>query len=257
MRIMTFNIRFENDRDVENHWSLRRDLLIEVIQRHGPAVLGTQEGTLSQLAYIGERLPDYAVHAPRRVLDSTCQYPTLFYRQDQLQILEGAEFWLSTTPGLHRSKDWDSAFPRMMSYALFAVREQKIPIWVAVTHLDHVGHVARLKQAEIIVGWVKERSGPLILMGDFNDVPGSELHRSLAAPETGLRDSWELLELAENDSSMTHHGFDGKPQKGRLDWILISRHFKVCQACIVRDHERGRYPSDHFPYCVDLQWNDA
>lgn len=102
-------------------------------------------------------------------------------------MLEGGEFWLSKTPFIHRSKDWDSAFPRMMNYGLMEDCETRRSFWVAVAHLDHIGAEARLEQAKILFGWVNNRSGPRILMGDFNDVPGSDVSadgpfRYLAGP---------------------------------------------------------------------------
>jgi endonuclease/exonuclease/phosphatase family metal-dependent hydrolase len=91
-------------------------------------------------------------------------------------------------------------------------------------------------------------------MGDFNDLPGSVVHQILTQPHTGLRDSWQILGRDEDDQSMTHHDFHGSPNKGRLDWILVSPHFRVKDAGIVRDRQNDRFPSDHFPYWVDLDW---
>jgi endonuclease/exonuclease/phosphatase family metal-dependent hydrolase len=254
MRVMTFNLRFENDRDGENSWSCRRKLVVEVIRRHAPSILGTQEGTQKQLDYLQERLPQYRMHAPARSLDETCQYPTLFYFADELNAISGNEFWLSKTPHLHRSKNWDSAFPRMMSFALMEERRVRRPFWAAVTHLDHIGVEARREQAGMIVDWIVKQSCPVILMGDFNALPGSPVHGILTLSAAGLQDTWQALVKTEDQQSMTHHGFNGVPQKGRIDWILVSDQFRVLDAAIVRDQLDGRYPSDHFPYLVDLDW---
>ncbi|OPX40556.1 MAG: hypothetical protein B1H13_06920 [Desulfobacteraceae bacterium 4484_190.3] len=83
-----------------------------------------------------------------------------------------------------------------------------------------------------------ERKEPVILMGDFNDIPGSNVH--------------QLLGRKERQDGFTHHGFTGIPQKGRIDWILASSRFAIRDAVIIQDHFNGRYPSDHFPYMVDL-----
>lgn len=255
MKIMTFNLRFENDRDGENAWRYRRDIAVDLIRSHAPSILGTQEGTFNQLSYLKEQLPDYAIHVPHgRVLDEKSQYPTLFYRKDRFEALEAGELWLSTTPTVHLSKDWDSAFPRMMSYGLFRDRQTQRHLWVLVTHLDHIGIEARQQQTRIISQWIREKDEPVILMGDFNDKPGSPVHRILISAETGLQDTWQVLNREENEESMTHHGFNGVPERTRMDWIVISRHFQVTDACIVRDHDRSRYPSDHFPYEVELEW---
>ncbi|MFZ0449905.1 MAG: endonuclease/exonuclease/phosphatase family protein [Desulfatiglandaceae bacterium] len=250
---MTFNLRFENDRDGQNAWVYRRKLIVEVINRYRPAAIGTQEGRWTQLLYLRDHLPEYHLHAPRRVIDNTCQYPTLFIRKQDFHVGEGRDFWLSKTPDVHRSKDWDSAFPRMMSYASVRLTGSEKAFWFAVTHLDHRGATARYEQARIIASWIEKQKEPVILMGDFNDVPGSPVHELLVAPETGLLDTWQVLGREEGPQSFTHHGFTGVPRDSRIDWILASPHFKIMAANIIRDHFDGRYPSDHFPYLVDLE----
>jgi len=189
-----------------------------------------------------------------RVWDDMCQYPTLFYLSERFHMLDGGEFWLSKTPTVHRSKDWDSAFPRMINYAHMKDIDTRRSFWVAVTHLDHMGSEARLEQARIVAEWLSRRSGPRVLMGDFNDVPGSAVHRVLTSPQTGLRDSWQVLGRGEDEMSMTHHNFLGVPQQCRMDWILVSSEFRVVDTVIVRSNREGRYPSDHFPYAAVLEW---
>jgi endonuclease/exonuclease/phosphatase family metal-dependent hydrolase len=254
MQFMTFNLRFENDRDGEKGWLHRKELVVEVIRESFPLVLGTQEGTQGQLAYLRNHLPEYGMQTFGRIWDGTCQYPTLFYRADRLRLLDGGEFWLSKTPSVHRSKDWDSAFPRMMNFGLMEDLESRKSFWIAVTHLDHIGKEARLQQAGIIAGWLGNRPEPQVLMGDFNDTPDSAVHRALTYPKTALGDTWQALLREENEASMTHHNFLGVPQQCRIDWILVSREFRVLDAMIVRTNREGRYPSDHFPYVAGVAW---
>jgi endonuclease/exonuclease/phosphatase family metal-dependent hydrolase len=187
-------------------------------------------------------------------LDEKSQYPTLFYRHDRVELLEGGEFWLSKSPDVHLSKDWDSAFPRMMNHGLFREKQTGKLLRASVTHLDHMGSEARKQQAGIIRRWIAEQKEPVILMGDFNENPGEIVHGILTSTETGLRDTWQILGREESEESMTSHDFSGVPQKGRLDWILVSRHFSVKDAAIIRDHHGNRYPSDHFPYQAQLEW---
>ena len=208
MRVMTFNIRFDNDDDGSNRWFLRREKVVGVIKKYRPDLLGTQEGQWNQLLDIRDALSEYGmVCPPERVLDDTCQYPTLFFLRESLIVESQGEFWLSKHPTVHRSKDWDSAFPRMMSYASMKRRDGGTSFWVAVTHLDHMGEIARYEQAYLIATWVKERGGPAILMGDFNDRPGSVVHENLTSRETGLHDTWQVLQLKEDVEIYTAHGF--------------------------------------------------
>lgn len=251
MRVMTFNLRFENDSDGRNGWFYRRDVVARVVERYGPAVLGTQEGTVGQLRFLEEHLQGYEMHAPGRYWDESCQYPTLFYRPEILRPLEGDELWLSLTPRVHRSKSWDSAFPRMMSFGRFEILHEARAVWLAVTHLDHIGAEARAAQAGLVAEWVRGRKESCILMGDFNDTPGSVVHGVLTGV---LQDCWLALGREEGESGMTYHMFTGIPQIGRMDWIFSSRDMLVLDQVVVRDHEGGTYPSDHFPCFADVKW---
>lgn len=252
MVIMTFNLRFENDRDEENAWVLRRDLVIKIIERYQPDIFGTQEGKWTQLTYLQEELPAYAAVLPGRVPDPHIQCPTLFVRKNGFRIDDAGDFWLSKTPMVHLSKDWDSAFPRMLSYASVHLEASREKIMVVDTHLDHVGVEARFQQARIIAQWVNSQKLPVILMGDFNDAPGSRTHGMLTRPETCLCDTWEAVEGCECQESFTHHGFTGKPQISRMDWILTDVSFRVRDARVIQDDFNGRYPSDHFPYMAEI-----
>lgn len=257
MRFMTFNLRFENDRDGDNAWVQRREQVAGLIQRHAPDVLGTQEGRWVQLRFLAGALSEYVLHAPDRVIDDTCQYPTLFVRKAAFDVIGGDEFWLSTRPRVHRSQDWDSAFPRMMSAAELRCRRTKQRLWAVVTHLDHQGREARYRQAGMVADWIAEREGPAAVLGDFNDAPGSRVHRVLVSNRTRLQDTWESLDGDETDAGFTHHGFEGVPQKARMDWILVRPSLIVQHARILRERVEGRYPSDHFPYLVDAAFRES
>ncbi len=43
------------------------------------------------------------------------------------------------------------------------------------------------------------------------------------------------------------HGFASVPR-------LLNQVIRVADASIIQYHQAGKYPSDHFPYCVDLKW---
>jgi endonuclease/exonuclease/phosphatase family metal-dependent hydrolase len=252
MRVMTFNLRFENDFDGSNHWNNRRNFLVKTILKYRPHLVGTQEGKPSQLAFLSENLGGYRISASSRHWDEHCQYPTLYYLEEYFTLVEESEFWLSETPEIHLSKSWDSAFPRMISYALLKMRQRGQQVWVSVTHLDHISEQARIEGARMIRDWTLEKGAPTVLLGDFNDIPGSEVHRILNKPTGPFTDSWQELGKSEDQQSYTHHGFKGIPAKGRIDWILVTPEFRVLDVSVARDNEDGRYPSDHFPLWVDL-----
>ncbi|MFZ5572333.1 MAG: endonuclease/exonuclease/phosphatase family protein [Thermodesulfobacteriota bacterium] len=252
MRLMTFNLRFENDRDGDNSWTRRKEMVVDVIQRYQPDILGTQEGKWSQIRYLCDHLVTYDAFLPGREPDDFIQCPTLFFQKAAIIPEGGKDFWLSKTPDVHLSKDWDSAFPRMLSHADILMPATGRRMTAAVTHLDHMGVEARYQQARIIADWVEQQPRPVILLGDFNDDPKSRVHAVLTVPRTRLLDTWQAAAGCDDGESFTHHGFTGKPGIARMDWILVDSSFAVRNARIIRDSRHGRYPSDHFPCLADI-----
>jgi len=252
MRLLTFNLRFANPLDGPNSWEHRKELVVETILATNPDLVGTQEGTVPQLEYLTEHLQGFLPLVAHRHVDPTCQYPTIFYRQG-FQVKDSGEFWLSETPTIHRSKSWDSAFPRMVTYGLFQKAGGDLWFYFIDTHLDHISSPARFHGARLIREFFLEKKEPLILVGDFNEPPDAAVFRELTGPACRLVDTWRAL----NPSGLeppTQHNFDGQPRGHRIDWILITEPFRVTKAEVVGYNRSGRYPSDHFPYIAEVEY---
>jgi endonuclease/exonuclease/phosphatase family metal-dependent hydrolase len=252
MRILTFNLRFANPLDGPNHWDHRKELVVDTILALDPDLVGTQEGTVPQLDYLTQHLQGFLPLVAHREVDQTCQYPTIFYRQ-RLQVKESSEFWLSKTPTIHRSKSWDSAFPRMVTYGLFQEVDRDLWFYFINTHLDHISSLARFHGARLIRDFFLKKTEPLILVGDFNEPPDAAVYQELTGPDCPLVDTWRSLH-AQGHEPATQHNFDGQPQGHRIDWILLTAPFRVSKAEIVRYNLEGRYPSDHFPYIAEVEY---
>ncbi len=95
-------------------------------------------------------MPEYLPLTAHRQVDETCQYPTIFYRAGRFTVEESGEFWLSETPEVHRSRSWDSAFPRMVTYGLFREAGRTESFYFINTHLDNISPEARLQGARMI-----------------------------------------------------------------------------------------------------------
>jgi endonuclease/exonuclease/phosphatase family metal-dependent hydrolase len=253
MRLMTFNLRFATSLNGPNEWQWRKELVAEVILRHQPDLLGTQEGTVPQLEYLEANLPGYLPLIGHREIDTTCQYPTIFYRAGVFKVQESGEFWLSETPTVHRSLSWGSAFPRMVTYGLFQETGRDMAFYFLNTHLDHISAEARLNGARLIREYFFPLGKPLILAGDFNEPPESPVYRQFVGEDSPLQDTWRALHSPGGEAT-TQHLFDGLPRGARIDWILVSTPFRVKQVAIVTDNQEGRYPSDHFPYEAEVEY---
>ena len=252
MRLLTFNLRFANPMDGPNYWDHRKELVIETMLLLQPDLVGTQEGTVPQLDYLTEHLEGFLPLVAHRQVDPTCQYPTIFYRQG-FQVKESGEFWLSETPDVHRSKSWESAFPRMVTYGLFQEAGRDLWFYFIDTHLDHISSQARFHGARLIREFFQDKKEPLILVGDFNEPPDAAVFQELTCPGCRLLDTWRALNPPGHDPP-TQHNFDGQPRGQRIDWILITDPFRVTKAEVVGYNSAGRYPSDHFPYIVEVEY---
>jgi endonuclease/exonuclease/phosphatase family metal-dependent hydrolase len=250
---MTFNLRFANPLDGPNHWDLRKELVVETILTYAPDLLGTQEGTVPQLDHLTAHLPGYRPLIEHRQVDPTCQYPTIFYRDAAFQVKEGDEFWLSTSPREHRSKSWDSAFPRMATYGLFREIGREVWFYFINTHLDHISEMARFHGSRMIRDHFLPLDKPLILAGDFNEPPDAPVYRQLIGEGSPLIDTWRACHRTATDPP-TQHQFNGEPRGSRIDWILVTPPFRVKAAHILTYHWEDRYPSDHFPYLAEVEY---
>jgi len=58
------------------------------------------------------------------------------------------------------------------------------------------------------------------------------------------------------EAEATFHGFGKSEEMTSIDWILVSRHFKVTEAKVDRTHAGELYPSDHYPVTVTVNWKE-
>jgi endonuclease/exonuclease/phosphatase family metal-dependent hydrolase len=252
LNVLTLNLRRESEEDGKNNWPDRVGLVARLIGEVGPHLFGTQEGRRPQIYELLDALSGYGIADHHRDWDPERFYPCIFYRRDALEILASGDRWLSETPEIHASKSWGSAFPRLATWARCRFRDSQTRFFFGCTHMDHLSGEARCGQARVLGDLLEEENPdllPVILVGDFNDVPGSAPYQTLTSL---LKDVW--LDPPHHDTGEgTWHGFSGKAQKGRLDWILASPDVETRDARILRTSYQGRYPSDHFPVNAVLE----
>ncbi len=253
LKVMTFNVRFDNPQDGLNAWPFRKQLVVKTILEEAPDLLGTQECTISQLNYLMEHLEGYSACLPPRQTDSDprVQMPTIFFRTKRWRISQCGEFWLSETPDIYRSKSWESAFPRLFTHGKFLDVSTGRKLWFGDTHLDHVSAKARWMAARMIRRWVAARRLPIVLVGDFNEDAGGTVHQILTSGNSKLQDVWRAKGNSKGPEPSTIHHFTGTGSGGRIDWILASEHFSVLDARLVERSEG--FPSDHFPCVASLK----
>lgn len=262
VRVMSFNIRYGTADDGANHWTRRKDFVVETIRAFSPDLLGTQETLGFQRDYLSQELKDYEVlGAGRDDGAERGEMSALYFRRDRFQKLDGGHFWLSEAPEKPGSKSWDSSLPRMVTWVKLAEKpdNQRPPVYFFNTHFDHRGVKAREESAKLIAGKITElaKDGPVILTGDFNCGEGSAPYRPFFAKRADgsclLIDTLRAKHPAAGKEDGTFHAFDGGKNGERIDWIGVSPHFEVLDAAIDHSARAGKYPSDHFPITATLK----
>ncbi|WP_237564727.1 endonuclease/exonuclease/phosphatase family protein [Blastopirellula marina] len=255
MRVMSFNIRYGSAKDGENHWNIRKPLVIETIERYDSDLLGTQECLPFQEAYLREKLPQYDCYAVSREGKGTAgEECAIFYRKSRFELLDQGSIALSETPEKIGSVSWDSSLPRIASWVKLRDKQSGHAFTFWNTHFDHRGPKSRTEAAKLLVDQMKAttESGPVVLTGDFNADAGSSPHQALA---TYLRDSWKSAKW--EGSAWTFNGWSDKSKGARIDWIFHSQGFQATDSTIDRwKSDQGRYPSDHCPVTTTLTFTD-
>ena len=255
LKVMTYNIRLDVASDGENAWAKRKDFLISQINFYEPTVFGVQEARPNQMLDINSNLTNYSFIGQGRDGENIGEFSAIFYDSTKVSFTNENTFWLSETPE-KISKGWDAAYPRICTYGLMSVLNSDEKIWVFNTHLDHKGNEAQLNGIQLIEAEIKKvntKNYPVILMGDFNVTPESELISNL---KINFNDAKELAGANAFGQQGTFNGFKFQDSiKNRIDYIFISKkaNINLKKYGVLSDSKDLKYPSDHFPVFVEFQ----
>jgi endonuclease/exonuclease/phosphatase family metal-dependent hydrolase len=260
VKVMTFNIRYDNPDDGPNRWPLRRDMAVGVIQRFAADFVGFQEPVPGQVADLRKSLPDYRMIGRSRDADpAKGEAVPIFYRDKRWQLDEKQHgvFWLSDTPQTPGSTSWGNTLPRVVTWGRFIDRQSGRALYVYNTHFDHSSETARRKSAALLARRIADREHrePAIVMGDFNAGESSAALAHLIGQASDspikLIDTFRAVHPDEKQVG-TFHDFRGGNDGEKIDYILTTAGATVRSADILRDHRGDRYPSDHYPATAEI-----
>lgn len=255
LRVISYNIRYNNPGDGINAWPERRARVAALLRFHDADLIGVQEALAGQIADLDAALPRHAwLGVGRDDGDTTGEYSAIFYRTDRLELLDEGTFWLSPTPSVPGSRGWDAAITRIATWARFRDLQSGTAFVHLNTHFDHVGTEARTESARLIVEWlgVVDGTTPVVVTGDFNAAPDSPPYEVLT---TALRDARVASEQEPYGPGGTFSSFDvTRPLGPRIDYVFVRGPVQVVQQATLTESTEARYPSDHLPVLADLQW---
>lgn len=253
VRVMAFNLRYDNPADGDNRWAHRADLALSVIADADADFIGLQEAMPHQIAALLQGLPDYAhVGRSRERDERRGEAVPILYRKDRWKLVDQATFWLSDSPDEPGSTGWGNTIPRIATLATFEHAALDRRVTVLNTHFDHQSQPARLRSAAAVVRRLGAIEGPVVLTGDLN---ADEQNPALAAlRDAGWIDTFRVRHPDEK-SVHTYHAFTGEPRGGKIDYVMVRQGVRVVDADILRVSRDGRYPSDHFPVWAVVEFD--
>lgn len=229
MLVGSYNIRYKNWNDSVNGnvWAKRCQVICDQVNFMNPLIFGTQEVLYGQLQDLQQGLDGYDyIGIGRDDGERGGEHEAIFYKKDQLTLLDSGNFWLSETPekpGL----GWDAACIRICTWGKFQVNAKKkkdrTTFYFFNLHMDHVGVVARREAAKLVVARIQEiaNDARVILTGDFNVDQTNEIYNIFT--DSGLlKDSYETarIRFAENG---TFNAFKTEYfTTSRIDHVFVS-----------------------------------
>lgn len=261
MKVMSYNIRYDNPDDGENNWRFRRQHVAETIKKHKPAVIGIQEALQHQLNELDSLLADYTwVGVGRDDGKAMGEFTAIFYLKTRLTLDADSTFWLSPIPDIPNI-GWDAALNRTVTWAKFKDSMTNKTFYLFNTHFDHRGQLARLESAKLLKKQIRRiaDAAPVIVTGDFNFTPKSEPYAALTdtthpAEFARLFDTQDLSASAHSGPRATFNGFDPTHVlSAPIDYVLIGPGFKILSHEHIAESFNGRAASDHFPVLVEMQ----
>ena len=243
MKIVTFNVRFNNPKDGEFSFEHRKEEIIRRIQAEKPDVIGFQEIRDEMQAWMEEQLPEYSWVGHGRTAQLDGEHCPVVYRKDKFKLRNFQCFWLSDTPNVPGSKyEGQGYHPRICNMLLLYSMEDKKTICVFNTHLCNISADARKKSMELMLAkgdeFLAGEKMPIFIMGDFNAEPGW--------PELAAMEERADYKDVTSHIPYTFHGFFKLPEE-KIDYIYVNDMVKVI-SCNTWESEEGHIClSDHYP----------
>lgn len=249
-RLATFNIRRPGDKSPHS-WRERASRCLEIIRQNKIDIYGIQEGYHYQVKDLTDNGVFRYIGHGRNDFKEKGEFTAILYKKDRFELLDGGTFGLSEKPHIPGYRSWKTAYPRIATWGLFKDRKSGRKFLYYNTHLDNVRELARINGIKLIIKHAEKKAPgtPVVLSGDFNDVPDSPTWNTAAA---FLKDSCRVSRKSHSGPLYTFHDYGKEKSSSPIDFIFVSGAFTVRKHQTIDTRFPEGFASDHFPVAVTL-----
>ena len=254
IKVISYNIRLSGlgharGADGVHYWDNRRHASINMINDEKPTIFGLQEACSDQMDFLVEYLPEYgSIGVGRDDGQRAGEFMSIFYRKDQVELLDGGTFWLSETPE-KVSQGWDAACRRTCTWTRMRMKATGDEFIYLNTHLDHRGAKAQEESIKLIIERIKpylDEELPIFLTADFNLSPDSPFIAPLREVMDDARDAAD-----ETDHRGTFNGWNEIKEPVIIDHIFL-KNAEAYSFKVLCDKNYGApLISDHYPVVLE------
>jgi endonuclease/exonuclease/phosphatase family metal-dependent hydrolase len=115
--------------------------------------------------------------------------------------------------------------------------------------------VAREESSKLVLSKIKQIAGdsPVVFMGDLNG--GRDTNWYLLLANSGLlKDSYGLVEKPYQLNGSFNSFNTNEVRKDVIDHVFVTNHFSAKRWAVLTDTYFGKFPSDHFPVAVEINF---
>lgn len=248
MKIMTFNLRYDNETDGKHSWSFRQGALLKMIRKQKADVIGTQETTDRIYAFLKQHNRSYWLVGDGRNADRKGERCTVLIKKSRYDVLETETVWLNGD--FHKAGDLDprEGFARICTMVLVQDKQTLVKTRIFNAHLAYQSEEVIARNGEQLLKYIRSFEStkiPFVLMGDFNSSIDKPLHQPL------LERYHEAYKTLNQPRPNTFHAY-GDPQGiDAIDFIYTDALTFISVTTDISTFD-GLYPSDHYPVIAEL-----
>ncbi|EKM0836723.1 endonuclease/exonuclease/phosphatase family protein [Listeria innocua] len=252
--VTTFNIRFDDTSERKKSWELRKTLTKSLLDKYQWDFMGVEEPLLPQMRDMKEMLDWDYFGVGRDDGFEKGEFTAVFYNSARFRLLQEGRFWLSETPDVP-SIHSTAMFPRICVWGKFADSDGK-QFYIFNTHLDHISEEARLFASQLLLkkAAIIAEDSPIIILGDFNTAPNTTTYNFITKK---YQDAQLISQTPIKGPIGSFHDFQPlRPENEleKIDYIFVSKEFRVHSYKTITDQVDGCSASDHFPVTATLEW---